>query len=117
MTSYLRHAAVTLALLGSIGTAAAQMTTTTTPKSPSFDLTAAQRETISSTVTKEKRKPLASNSVMVGTELPGSIELYSLPDTVMSTIPVAKDIKYIMWNDQVVLVDPTSMKVVEVIRK
>ena len=119
MTSYLRHAAVMLALLGGISTAAAQMTTTTPApaKTTSVDLTPEQRTTIYSTVTKEKRKPLTANSVSVGTELPGSIELYSFPDTVMSTIPVAKDLKYIVWNDQVVVVDPTSMKVVELIRQ
>ncbi|EJW11809.1 hypothetical protein A33M_2792 [Rhodovulum sp. PH10] len=53
----------------------------------------------------------------VGAELPASIELYMLPDLALSTIPEAKPYKYTVVEERVVLVDPTNMRVVEVLAK
>jgi hypothetical protein len=122
MTSHLRHGAVMLMLLGSLGVAAAQTTSTSSlsPKAaPTVkDISPEQRTVIYATVTKEKRPPLKTDgTVAVGSELPASVELYTLPDSLLTTIPATKEYKYAMWNSQVVLVDPTSMKVVELIRQ
>lgn len=118
MTSHLRHGAVMLMLLGSLGVAVAQTTSTSSTSPTVKDITQDQRTMIYSAVTKEKRPPLkVEATVAVGSELPASIELYSFPDSLLTTIPATKEYKYAMWNNLVVLVDPTSMKVVELIRQ
>ena len=53
----------------------------------------------------------------VGAQLPGSVELYMLPDAITAELPAAKQYKYTIWKDQVVLVDPTNLKVAEIIRQ
>jgi hypothetical protein len=55
--------------------------------------------------------------VAVGAPVPPSIELYMLPDVALAEIPVAKLVKYTTVQNQVVLVDPTTMRVVDVIRE
>jgi hypothetical protein len=51
----------------------------------------------------------------VGAEVPPATELYFLPDGALATAPEAKAIKYTVAQNRVVLVDPTTMRVVEVI--
>jgi hypothetical protein len=53
----------------------------------------------------------------VGAELPASMELHMLPDRALADIPEAKPYRYTVVDDRVVLVDPTSMRVVEVLAK
>jgi hypothetical protein len=51
----------------------------------------------------------------VGAEVPPATELYFLPDGALATAPEAKAIKYTVAQNRVVLVDPTTMRVVDVI--
>jgi hypothetical protein len=51
----------------------------------------------------------------VGAEVPPMIELYLLPDDIQANNPVTKLYKYTKVDDQVVLVDPTNMRVIAVI--
>ena len=90
-------------------------TAQTTP----IELTPQQRSKLYQAVIQEKVKtpPPADATVTVGAQLPGSVELYLLPDTIAAELPVAKQYKYTVWKDQVVLVDPTNLKVVEIIRQ
>ncbi|MDC7786346.1 hypothetical protein J2S22_001007 [Rhodoplanes tepidamans] len=53
----------------------------------------------------------------VGAELPASMELLMLPDRALADIPEAKPYRYTVVEDRVVLVDPTNMRVVEVLAK
>ena len=53
----------------------------------------------------------------VGAPVPPSIELYVLPDSILAQLPEAKAVKYTVVQNQIVLVDPTTMRVVEVIRQ
>jgi Protein of unknown function (DUF1236) len=48
-----------------------------------------------------------------GAPVPPSIELYNLPDSALAEVPEAKILKYTRVHDEVVLVDPTTMRVVE----
>lgn len=82
-------------------------------------LTAAQKSAIAEAVRKESKavtKP-PSFVVSVGAPVPPAIELYILPDGALAEVPVAKSVKYTVVHDQVVLVDPTTMRVVDVITK
>jgi hypothetical protein len=53
--------------------------------------------------------------VTVGAQVPPATELYFLPDSALATAPEAKSIKYTVAQNRVVLVDPTMMRVVDVI--
>jgi len=51
----------------------------------------------------------------VGRPVPSSIELYVLPSDARS--PELRGLKYTMVQNQVVLIDPTTMRVVDIIRQ
>ena len=48
--------------------------------------------------------------------VPPSIELYLLPDNALAEVPEAKAVKYTVVQNQVVLVDPTTMRIIDVLR-
>ena len=83
---------------------------------PKLELTAAQRSAIYQAVRKDKSKVAPSHfATNVGAEVPPMIELYALPDDVLAENPAAKLYKFTRVEDQVVLVDPTKMRVIAVI--
>ena len=53
--------------------------------------------------------------VTVGMSVPSTVELQTVPETIVSDIPSVKGYRYFVWNDEVVLVDPSSRKVVQII--
>jgi len=53
--------------------------------------------------------------VEVGGKLPATVELYPLPDDLLTEIAGARKYKYTVWNDQVLLVDPTNMVVADIL--
>lgn len=131
MKSSLRHGTVLLAMIAGIGVAAAQMSPPATggPTAPGgmmpgapgtkLQLSAAQKSAIFKAVSAEKTKPTAQTNVRIslGTQLPGSIELHALPASVVAQVPATQDVRYTMIESDVVLVDPTTMRVVEIIRQ
>lgn len=129
MTIFLRNGAIAAALLASVGLAAAQTSPMSPPpsaspggsasQSGSLQLNAQQKTQIFQTVTKEKVKtpPPANLQLSVGSQVPASVELYPLPANVVSQVPSAKQYKYTVAQNQVVLVDPTNMKIVDIIRQ
>ena len=79
-------------------------------------LTAAQRSAIYQEVIKDKKKNAAKDfSPVIGADVPPMIELYTLPDAALSEIPAVQLYKYTVVQDKVVLVDPTRMRIVDVI--
>ena len=48
-------------------------------------------------------------------DVPPIIDLYSLPDDILATNPETQPYKFAEVDDQVVLVDPTKMRVIAVI--
>jgi hypothetical protein len=114
-----------LALAGIPGRAGAQ-----SPPSPSlgsadpaapFALTPAERAAILDAVRQDRAQPNGkmppSSPVSVGVQLPASIALRILPDTALAQAPAAKTVQYTVIDNQVVLVDPTNMRVVDIIRQ
>jgi hypothetical protein len=79
-------------------------------------LTAAQRSAIYSAVStaKNKKAPIQFPAV-VGADVPPMIELYPLPDDAVADNSAAKFYEYTVVQDQVVLVDPTKMRVIDII--
>jgi hypothetical protein len=79
-------------------------------------LTPAQRRAIYAAVGNDKsktaNKPFAP---AVGADVPPMLELYALPDQVLAENRAANAYEYTLVADKVVLVDPTRMRVVDVI--
>ena len=108
MNSRLFYGTIVLALACGIGTGAAQV---------QIQLDAAQRAAIVTAVRDVRIAPPGhSFNVSVGAQVPPSIELNYLPVAALSQAPEARALKYTMVQNQVVLVDPTSMRIVDVIR-
>src|SRR5262245_59346629 len=82
-----------------------------------LQLTAEQRTRILTAVRQDSTKGASPVNFVasVGAPVPPSIELYMLPDRLLSELPAAKVVKYTVVQNQIVLVDPTTMRVVEVI--
>ncbi len=79
-------------------------------------LTAQQRDAIYQEVSKDKSKTATKDfRPVVGADVPPMIELYTLPDEAVAQIPAVKLFKYTMVQNKVVLVDPTRMRVIDVI--
>jgi len=121
-----RVAVFVLVLTASAGPVAAQQpgpmtgTSSTATTSTELQLTPQQRSEIYESVSKQKvtRTPPPPNlHVAVGGDLPASMELYDLPANVAADIPTTKLYKYTLVQNQVVIVDPTKMKVVDIIRQ
>jgi hypothetical protein len=121
---------IAAALLGCAGGfgASAQTTTPSGPGAAASDtdlggaieekliLSPAQRTAIYDQVSKDKSKVAAKSfSPVIGADVPPMIELYMLPDDAVAGAPAAKIYKYTMVDNKVVLVDPTKMRVVDVI--
>lgn len=86
-------------------------------QSQDVQLTPTQKTAILQAVKRDNRKIAAPSGVpaRVGAELPPSLELYALPDSALAEIPAAKQFKYTSVENRIVLVDPTTMRVVDIL--
>lgn len=109
--------AVVFMLLGG-GVAAVAQTGGMPGTSMALELTPQQRTAIYQTVIKDKlRTPPPPNlPVTIGAQIPPVTELYGLPEAIAADAPSAKFYKYTIAQNQVVIVDPTNMRVIDVIR-
>ncbi len=79
-------------------------------------LTQAQRRAIYAAVRRDQIKPSQRPfPAEIGAEVPPMIELNPLPDEAVADNPTAKFYEYTVVQDRVVLVDPTKMRVIDVI--
>ena len=82
-------------------------------------LTPAERTAILEAVRRDSAKPNSKmppdSAVSVGVQLPASIALKILPDAALAQAPAAKTVQYTLIGNRVVLVDPTNMRVVDII--
>jgi Protein of unknown function (DUF1236) len=121
---------ITLALVTSVGFASAQTSipgtlerpAETTPPplvnpSSQLQLTPAQKTAILDAVRQDGKKVTAPTNfvVSIGAPVPPQLELYVLPDRALATVPDTRSVKYTVVQNQIVLVDPTTMRVVDVI--
>jgi hypothetical protein len=95
-------------LFAGVGVASAQTTTTTTT------WTSDQGAAIRSYSTTQKYAPFTDPNLRpdVGMELPGTVTLYPLPETM--NVPQPQLYSYSIINDQPVVVERTTRKVVHV---
>jgi hypothetical protein len=78
-----------------------------------------QRTQIRDTVINSRSAPRVNNpkfSVNVGTVVPrGQIRLVRVPPTLVRIRPVWRNFLYFVYNDQIVIVDPRSMRIINVL--
>jgi hypothetical protein len=129
MKPCLRFSALALSLALGTGLAAAQTRApdglqppvgAVNPANPAqLQLTPAQKAAILNAVREKSasvRPSTTGFAVAVGEMVPPSIELYLLPDNALTQVPEAKAVKYTVVQNQVVLVDPTTMRIIDVLR-
>ncbi len=87
------------------------------PFSAQLRLSETQRSAIAEAVRRENKavEPSVSFVASVGAQVPPVIELYMLPDAILAEVPAAKRVKYTVVKNQLVLVDPVTMRVLEII--
>ena len=101
-----------LLFTGHVQQAAAQTDDVATEQK--LELTPAERSAIYATVSKDKSKVAPQPfSTKVGADVPPMIELYSLPDETVAENPAAKLYKYTLVENEVVVVDPIRMRIVD----
>jgi hypothetical protein len=139
MTKAVRLGTLALAVLGTVGVAIAQAPSPAQrgapgapgPGAPGLNqgantgekvqLSAAQKSAIFNAVSKDKSKvaspPPANFRASIGAPVPASIELYALPPDALASAQAASNLRYTMVNNEVVLVDPLNLQVVDIIRR
>jgi hypothetical protein len=119
--THFRHAALVTAMLASVGTAGAQTTVITREPVQSrtvvatepLQLTPVQRQTIYRTIVRERVAPAQPTiEYRVGARIPESAQLYAVPQEVAVEVPAIRAYKYMVVNNRVVLIDPTTSEVV-----
>ena len=119
-----RGAIAAILLASSVGVVAAQTTGPIESASPNgsvtqqLALTFEQKSAILKAVGGDKMKTAhVAFSATVGAVVPPSVNLYMLPDAAVNNVAAAKLYQFTIVQGDVVIVDPTKMRVVEVIRK
>ena len=120
---FVRSGTVALVLCAGIGLAAAQSSIPVeslnpgdTQRTTTLQLTPVQKAAMVEAIRRDSAKVTAPPNfvVSVGAPVPPVTELYVLPEAALSAAPEAKIVKYTVVQNQIVLVDPTTMRVVEV---
>jgi hypothetical protein len=127
MRALFRCAAAALFVAGgtaACATAVSAQTTIIERESPSIitrervELTPAQRTTIYRTVTRERMRAAPPDvQVRLGARVPQAVELREIPSAVIEEVPTVRRYRYMVVNNEVVLVDPATSEVVEIIRQ
>jgi hypothetical protein len=119
--THFRHAAIAAVLLAGAGVASAQTTVITREPVESqtvvatepLQLTPVQRQTVYRTIVRERVSPARPTvEYRIGTRVPESVQLYSVPQEVAVEVPAVRSYKYMVVNDRVVLIDPATSEVV-----
>jgi hypothetical protein len=118
MRQQLRTSAVTLALLLGVGFAAAQNAPSTTPGTAQgpLHLTEDQKHAVIQGLKGEQTQSSPADAQpQVGSRAPDSTTMHQLPNDVASQVPETKTYLFVKLPDRVLLIDPESKMVAEMI--
>lgn len=117
-----RRLAVAVLLFAQCSFAAAQPAQSGNPSTnpaatPNLELTAAQKQTIYSSARNlnMKNETPSNFQPIVGANIPVDLELQPMPKTIAEIVPSTRDYQIVMISNQLVIADPQSHKVIEVI--
>jgi hypothetical protein len=109
MSKLIYAGAITLAIFGSVGIAAAQ-------KPPGSDLTATQQRTVSQGLASSPSQAApAGTQPQVGDKVPDSMTAQQLPSNVTDQVPEAKQLLFVKLPDRIVLINPETKLVTEIV--
>ncbi|HEY8268838.1 MAG TPA: DUF1236 domain-containing protein [Xanthobacteraceae bacterium] len=124
MKAYLRAGAILVALISTLGIAAAQQSPGTSREpatmggKPELQLTTQQKSQVYKLIMSERSQPApAGVSLRIGAKVPGTVQLNDVPESIHSEIPGVRQYKYIVVQNQVALIDPQTTEVIEIIRQ
>jgi hypothetical protein len=92
-----------------------ETTTTRVEKHRVIELTPEQKTVIHRSITRDHAAAAPNVRVKVGEHVPSSVTLQSFPETVVVEAPTLKRYKYFNLQDRVVLVDPETDEVVDIV--
>lgn len=75
---------------------------------------------ISETLSRQQLPPPERNlnvSISIGTELPTTVRLHRLPPDIISVVPEYRDYEYVTTEEEIVIVDPRSHRIVSTLPK
>jgi hypothetical protein len=90
-------------------------TTTTSPSTTGSVTIAPEKRTVIRQQLSTSKPVTVKEKVTVGWTVPQDVELQTVPDTIVSDVPSVKGYRYFVYNDDVVLVDPQTRKVVTIV--
>ena len=119
MNNYFRSGMAALALVASAGVAAAAGMSGAGVTAKHLNLTNAQQKEIWQGVSQQASKETAPASFTptIGEVAPTSIKLQPLPTKVSNEVPAVKSYDFAMLPDQVLIVDPSSRKIVDIVNR
>ena len=118
MVSWYTRIVIALVFAGGMAVAAAQ----DSPPSdlPNLHLSTEQKQTIYQSVTSQKGEKGAAPDTFraaLGANVPDSVKLEPMPKTIVDLMPQTKDYRYGLVDNQVLLVEPHTRRVVEAINQ
>lgn len=85
--------------------------------STSSNLTTQQRTKISTTIKQQNVKPVTkvNFSIAIGTTVPRDMTLHALPTTVIEVYPAWRGYQYILVEDEILVIDPATFRIVAIL--
>ena len=115
MRMQLRAGTLVLALLGGIGLAAGQGMPGGAGAQEKFNLSKSKEDTISQGLKNEPAQPSPGYRGDVGSTPPDSLAQKQLPNDVTAEVPETKTYLFIKLPDRILLIDPDSKAVAEIV--
>ena len=109
MGKFIHVGATAVAIFGSVGFAAAQNA------SNHPDLTPTQQRALSQGLANSPSQSAPAAQPQVGDKMPDSMTAQSLPSNVTDQVPEAKNLLFVRLPDRVLLIDPDSKAVTELV--
>jgi hypothetical protein len=109
MSQLIRAGVITLGIFGSVGFAAAQ-------QASGPDLTPTQQRTVSQGLASSPSQSAPTGAQpQVGDKMPDSMAAQQLPSNVTDQVPEVKKLLFVKLPDRVILIDPDSKQVSEIV--
>jgi hypothetical protein len=116
MNQLIRAGAITAAIFSSVGFAAAQNSPSSTPGTAHGALTTKQQQMVSQGLAAAPSQSAPADAQpQVGNKLSDSMSAQALPSNVTDQVPDAKNLLFVKLPDRVLLIDPDSKLVTEIV--
>jgi hypothetical protein len=87
------------------------------PQVAELELSAAERAIILDSIGPDFPSASASMRLALGAEIPGRVELHPFPDIVLDRVPKLRNYRFVVADDDVVIVDPRQREIALILRR